>query len=181
MPDVWPLCSKYQNVQMYNVNVNVNVKCTTVKIAFTTEDDIRMSKHVLQTKSCGFFIKNYYHKTLLTTSPHCTRLYFHLISLTRVTTITWFRILTDTSPQLKSIPAGCWACLPCTPRWPAAVYCIKKILWQFRNITVDKKTCAIVCETRIRLFFGEVSVQTLPMGNSNAKMRFTIAFALSSK
>ena len=24
----------------------------------TTEDDIRMSKHVLQTKSCGFFIKN---------------------------------------------------------------------------------------------------------------------------
>ena len=122
-----------------------------------------------------------YHKTLLTTSPHCTRLYFNLISLTRVTTITWFRILTDTSPQLKSIPAGCWACLPCTPRWPAAVYCIKKILWQFRNITVDKKTCAIVCETRKRLFFGEISVQTLPMGNSNAKMRFTIAFALSSK
>ena len=37
--------------------ISYKFKCTTVKIAFTTEDDIRMSKHVLQTKSCGFFIK----------------------------------------------------------------------------------------------------------------------------
>ena len=40
--------------------ISYKFKCTTVKIAFTTEDDIRMSKHVLQTKSCGFFIKNYH-------------------------------------------------------------------------------------------------------------------------
>ena len=47
--------------KQYDVICNVisyKFKCTTVKIAFTTEDDIRMSKHVLQTKSCGFFIKN---------------------------------------------------------------------------------------------------------------------------
>ena len=37
--------------------ISYKFKCTTVKIAFTTEDDIRMSKHVLQTKSCGLFIK----------------------------------------------------------------------------------------------------------------------------
>ena len=40
--------------------ISYKFKCTTVKIAFTTEDDIRMSKHVLQTKSCGLFIKNFY-------------------------------------------------------------------------------------------------------------------------
>ena len=51
--------SRLQTIYFVICNViSYKFKCTTVKIAFTTEDDIRMSKHVLQTKSCGFFIKN---------------------------------------------------------------------------------------------------------------------------
>ena len=68
--------------KQYDVICNVisyKFKCTTVKIAFTTEDDIRMSKHVLQTKSCGFFIKNFLNLFKMLIKKRITNLFIELI------------------------------------------------------------------------------------------------------
>ena len=45
---------------------NIKFKCTTVKSSFATEDDLRMSKHVLQIKKCRFFIESYRHAAVFT-------------------------------------------------------------------------------------------------------------------
>ena len=51
----------YDIAEKYNRKVSISdlrkFEKTSIKVS-KAEDDIRMSKHVLQTKSCGFFIKN---------------------------------------------------------------------------------------------------------------------------
>ena len=87
----------------------------------TTEDDIRMSKHVLQTKSCGFFIKNYCHSAVFTSLWQIKFFFFSCLRIhQRQDLLAALRdlILVGASVGLflSVVPTSCW-------------------YWQFLNLT----------------------------------------------